>query len=116
VGVATFGGDGATSIDAHGFPDAVRGVYIAPTFPGGEQNTTGWADWCGSSFAAPIISALGAHLFVQGWSAQHIMTRIVSGQERRSKQLFGARPDVPPLLANIVRVQQRFFTAGTSRP
>lgn len=116
VGVATFGGDGATSIDANELPDAVRGVYIAPTFPGGEQNTTGWADWCGSSFAAPIISALGAHLFVQGWSAQHVMTRIISGQERRSKQLFGARPDVPPLLANIVRVQQRFFTSGASRP
>jgi hypothetical protein len=40
-------------------PDAVRGVYIAPTFPGGEPNFNGWADWSGTSFATPVISALG---------------------------------------------------------
>ncbi len=115
AGVATYGGDSATSIDAYGLPEAMRGVYIAPLFPGGEQNTTGWADWCGSSFATPIISALGAHLLAQGWSAQNAMTRISAGQERRSKQLYGTRPDVPSLLANVVRVQQRFFTSGSTR-
>jgi subtilisin family serine protease len=66
TGVATFGGDAHGATDANGLPDAVRGIYISPTFPDGEQNITGWADWCGSSFATPIISALGAHLVAQG--------------------------------------------------
>jgi hypothetical protein len=78
-------------------------------FPGGEVNNSGWADWCGSSFAAPIISALGAHLFAQGWSAQQAMTRIVFHRGRGSSQLFGAHSDAPALLANLVRVQQQFF-------
>ena len=46
-------------------PEAVRGVYIAPTFPGGGQNVSGWADWSGSSFATAIISGLGAHLIAR---------------------------------------------------
>ncbi|HZO72442.1 MAG TPA: S8/S53 family peptidase [Ktedonobacteraceae bacterium] len=107
-GVATFGGDGYGMVDSHALPDAVRGIFISPTFPLGEQNSSGWADWCGSSFSTAIISALGAHLMAQGWSASNIMTRLASGQERRSDPLFGSAPDAPSLLANIIRVQQRF--------
>ncbi len=108
AGVATFGGDYYGSKDANGLPDAVRGVYISPTFPDGEQNTTGWADWCGSSFAAAIISGLGAHLVAQGDPVSSSMKRIVTGRGRRTDKLFGVAPDAPKLLANIVRVQQRF--------
>lgn len=108
AGVATFGGDGYGSIDTNALPDAVRGIYIAPTFPGTEQNLTGWADWCGTSFATPIVSALGAHLMAQGWSASNAITRLAASQERRSETLFGTPPDAPGLLGNIIRVQQRF--------
>jgi len=108
AGVATFGGDGLGSLDTNGLPDAVRGIFLTPTFPGGEQNTSGWADWSGSSFATPIISALGAHFLAQDWSAANAISRIAAGQERRGEKLFGSIPDAPGLLANIVRVQQRF--------
>ena len=94
--------------DSNGMPDAVRGLFISPTFPGGEPNTTGWADWCGSSFAAPIISALGAHLIAQGWSAANTISRIAMRQDQGNENLFGSAPEAPSLLANIVRVQQRF--------
>ncbi len=107
-GVATLGGDGSGAVDGNSLPDAVRGVYISPTFPEGEQNTSGWADWSGTSFSTPIISALGAHLMAQGWSASNIITRLAAGQERRSDVSFGTAPDVPNLLANSIRVQQRF--------
>lgn len=107
-GVATFGGDGYGSTDMNALPDAVRGLFISPTFPGGEQNTSGWADWAGTSFATAIISGFGAHLLAQGWTATNVMSRLASGNERRNELLFGSAPDVPRLLANIVRVQQRF--------
>lgn len=108
AGVATFGGDYLGSADTNGLPDAVRGVYLSPTFPGGEQNSSGWADWCGSSFATSIISGLGAHLIAQDNSASSVITRIAAGPRHRSDKLFGVEPDAPTLLANIVRVQQRF--------
>jgi subtilisin family serine protease len=95
-------------MDVNNMPDAVRGLYISPTFPLGEQNTTGWADWSGTSFAAPIISALGAHYLAQGLSSPDAMARIVMGQEQQGQHLYGKSPAVPDLLANIVRVQQRF--------
>ncbi len=108
AGVATFGGDSYGFMDANGLPDAVRGVYIAPVFPGGEANTSGWADWSGTSFATPVISALGAHLLAQGWSATNALTRITAGRERRTDKLFGSAPERPELLANVIRVQQKF--------
>jgi Subtilase family len=108
AGVATFGGDDIGVIDANGLPDAVRGLFISPTFPSGEPNTTGWADWCGSSFATPIISALGAHLIAQGWSAPNAISRIAAGQNQGGDNLFGPSPEATGLLANIVRVQQQF--------
>jgi Subtilase family len=108
AGVATFGGDGDGATDKNGLPDAVRGVYISPSFPGGEQNVSGWADWSGTSLATPIISALGAHLMAQGWSASNIITRLAAGSGRRGESSLGFPPEVPSLLANIVRVQQKF--------
>lgn len=108
AGVATFGGDSDGKLDANGLPEAVRGVYIAPTFPGGEQNVSGWADWSGSSFATAIISGLGAHLRAQDWPLAMAIARIATGKERRTGKLFGSSPDVPELIANVVRVQQRF--------
>ncbi|HLZ56490.1 MAG TPA: S8/S53 family peptidase [Ktedonosporobacter sp.] len=108
AGVATYGGDGHGALDKQGLPDAVRGIYISSHFPNGEQNLSGWADWCGSSLATPIISALGAHLMAQGLSASNIITRLSAGSERRDTQLFGAAPDVPEVLANMIRVQQHF--------
>jgi Subtilase family len=109
AGVATFGGDLYGATDANALPDAVRGVYISPNFPTGEQNTSGWADWSGSSFSTAIVGALGAHLLAQGWSAANIMTRLAAGgQEHRQEVLFGTAPDAPSLLGNIIRVQQRF--------
>lgn len=108
TGIATFGGDTYGLTNASELPDAVRGLYIAPTFPGGEPNTSGWADWSGTSFATAIISALGVHLVAQGWSASHALTRIAAGRERRTDKLFGAAPELPALLANVIRVQQNF--------
>jgi hypothetical protein len=107
-GVATFGGDGYGSTDENGFPDAVRGIYISPRFPDGEQNTAGWADWQGSSFSTAIISAYAAHLMAQNWSVANVVARIAGGQVQRTDKLFGPEPDAPDLLANVVRVQQRF--------
>lgn len=108
AGIATFGGDGYGFTDANGLPDAVRGIYLAPTFPGGEPNSSGWADWSGTSFATPIISALGAHLLAQGWSTPNALIRIAAGRERRTDKLFGSAPERPELLANVIRVQQKF--------
>ncbi len=108
AGIATFGGDVYGSTDANGLPDAVRGLYISPNFPNGEPNTSGWADWRGTSFSTAIISALGAHLIAQNWSAPQAITRIAAGRERRTDKLYGTSPDIPELLANIIRVQQRF--------
>jgi len=108
TGVASFGGDYYGAKDANELPDAVRGIFISPTYPDGEQNTTGWADWCGSSFSTAIISGLGAHLMAQGLSASSSIYRISAGPEHRSDKLFGVKPTAPNVLANIVRVQQRF--------
>jgi hypothetical protein len=106
-GVATIGGDGYGVLTKNGVPDAIRGVYISPTFPGGEINVSGWADWRGTSFSTPMISALGAHMMAQGWSAANIITRLSTGQERSNERLYGEPPDNPRLLANIIAVQQR---------
>jgi hypothetical protein len=110
-GIATFGGDVYGKLDTSSLPDAVRGLYISSTYPNGEQNRSGWADWAGSSFSAAIISALGAHLMSQSWSAANAMTRIAAGRERRTDRLFGPVPDAPELLANVIRVQQQFGAA-----
>jgi len=107
TGIAAFGGDHTGALDEIGLPDAVRGLYISPTFPEGEQNTSGWADWCGSSFSTAMISALGAHLMAQGRTAADAMFDIAAGQQRRER-IFGSKPDAPSLLANVVQVRQKF--------
>lgn len=107
TGVATLGGDDYGSLDTNALPDAVRGIYISPTFPNGEQNASGWADWCGTSFSTPIISGLSAHLMAQGRTASNTIA-LLTGQERRGDTLFGSTPEVPTLLANVIRVQQQF--------
>ncbi len=107
-GVASFGGDSYGETDANALPDAVRCLYISPTFPEGEQNTSGWADWCGSSFATATVCGLGAHLIAQGWSASNAIIKLAGAQEPRGDMLFGVPPTTPELLGNIIRVQQRF--------
>jgi hypothetical protein len=87
-GVATFGGNAVrkhpwdigeieTQLDPNGTygtiaqegekdknVDAVRGIYITdPAMLEGGQNTTGWAYWSGTSFAAPVITGLAANLW-----------------------------------------------------
>ncbi|HVB74395.1 MAG TPA: S8/S53 family peptidase [Ktedonobacteraceae bacterium] len=108
AGIATFGGDAYGATDAGGLPDAVRGLFISPSFPNGEQNNSGWADWRGTSFSTAIASALGAHLMAQNWSAPQAITRIAAGRERRTDKLYGASPDLPDLLANVIRVKQLY--------
>ncbi len=91
-------------------PEAVRGLYIATTFPEGQQNMTGWADWSGTSFAASIISGMGARLLAQGMQLSDTIERIMTGTKTPtgSAPLYGRSPEVPLVLANLVRVRQRF--------
>jgi subtilisin family serine protease len=78
TGVATLGGDAELSIDpapdkfgkavieieGGGELDAVKGIFADSTFViSGGSNTTGWAEWAGTSFATPIISAIAAVLW-----------------------------------------------------
>jgi subtilisin family serine protease len=58
-GITSFGGE--IGRDGAG----VVGVYSANTFPGGAANTTGWAQWAGTSFATPIIAGLASRLWSQ---------------------------------------------------
>jgi subtilisin family serine protease len=108
AGIATLGGDSYGAVDSNGWPDAVRGLYISTVFPDGSPNTSGWADWSGTSMATPIISGLASHLMSQGWSASNIITRLSAPQEQDEKVLFGSPPELTSHLANIIRVQQRY--------
>ena len=113
-GVAVIGGDGRIRQDEQAdmsdidIPDAIRALYISPTFPTGEQNTSGWADVHGTSFSTAMVSGLAAHLMAQNSTASNAITRLVGGRERRSIPLFGTQPEVPRLLANVIRMQQKF--------
>jgi len=65
-GIATFGGAPPAAGDEAGTGDAVRGLFSAPAFPSDAgsppANTTGWAQWVGTSFATPVISGVSANL------------------------------------------------------
>jgi hypothetical protein len=108
TGVATFGGDISGALDSNGWPDAVRGLYISSLFPDGSQNTSGWSDWAGTSMSASIISGIASHLMSQGWSAKNVIMRMARPQEPPESALFGSPPELPSLLANVLRVQQRY--------
>jgi hypothetical protein len=74
-GVATFGGDAVvpesplqpplteTGRSAAGRANAVVGLYSSQRLPGGALNRTGWVQWAGTSFAAPVISGLAARVW-----------------------------------------------------
>jgi len=54
-GITTLGGE-------EGAENGILGTYIGE-FPDGSLNENGWAWWCGTSFATPIISGLVAAAF-----------------------------------------------------
>jgi subtilisin family serine protease len=89
-GVATFGGDAVvpkspsqpphteTGATPAGRGNAVVGIYSGERLPGGAENRTGWVQWAGTSFAAPVISGLAAHVWAQNphYSADQLMKRV----------------------------------------
>jgi subtilisin family serine protease len=89
-GVATFGGDAVapesplqapkteTGRSPAGRANAVVGIYSGERLPGGALNRTGWVQWAGTSFAAPVISGLAAHIWPQhpGYTADQLMEHI----------------------------------------
>ena len=76
--IATFGGEVDASNQPH--PGAI-GVYTAATYPGGQDNTTGWAAWSGTSFATAIAAGVVAGYWAEqreadpGTSAESILLR-----------------------------------------
>jgi hypothetical protein len=95
--VATLGGDlAADGVRPLG---GVIGVYTAAQFPPlfppapPAANTTGWAEWSGTSFATPIMSGIGANLWAThpGESASQILDRV------NDSARAGTPPDVPDL-------------------
>jgi hypothetical protein len=84
-GVATFGGDARRAaertlpvIEPDQTP--IVGIFSAKTVAlGGGPNEHGWVRWAGSSFSAPIVSALAAKLWpTVGGPPSGVMTRLQS--------------------------------------
>lgn len=70
AGFATFGGDvvaGAPNDPFKASATGVLGVYTGP-LPESGPNQTGWARWAGTSFAAPVVSAILARRLAGGES------------------------------------------------
>jgi hypothetical protein len=88
-GITSFGGE--IGRDGAG----VIGVYTAPTFPGGQANATGWAQWAGTSFATPIVAGVAARLWAGDNRQQppQLMQRIRSLAKPMAS---GAAPDPDP--------------------
>ncbi|GAB4211181.1 MAG: hypothetical protein OHK0022_45470 [Roseiflexaceae bacterium] len=71
AGFATYGGDvvaGGQNDPFKASSTGVLGVYIGP-IPESGPNLTGWARWSGTSFAAPVVSAILARRIAGGESA-----------------------------------------------
>ncbi|MBV9581519.1 MAG: S8 family serine peptidase [Chloroflexi bacterium] len=76
-GIATFGGDAIkpqhpteaanteTGTTRLGREQAVVGVFSSEKLPGGAINHTGWGQWAGTSFAAPVVSGLAARAWAR---------------------------------------------------
>jgi subtilisin family serine protease len=115
-GITSFGGEvvapgtpgvapmTATGAEADGRDKAIVGVYSAERLPDGRPNTTGWVQWAGTSFAAPIVAGLAARMLASDASLEpdQLMQRLrgfakpMSGAEEASDD-----PDGPldaPLL------------------
>lgn len=89
-GIATFGGEAIrpaspfdppeteTGKNQAGRENAIIGVYSRASLPGGAENTTGWVQWAGTSFAAPIVSGLAARIWAQApdQTADQVMARV----------------------------------------
>jgi subtilisin family serine protease len=97
-GIATFGGDAirpeSPSQPAHtetgrahsGRDNAIVGVYSGDVLPGGAMNETGWVQWAGTSFSAPIISGLAARFWAHSpdLTADQVMARVRSCARKSS--------------------------------
>lgn len=67
-GIGAFGGDvdPATGDTREG----LIGLYVSEKFPSGEDNKLGWAEWAGTSFAAPVVTGIAACT----WPAMGVVT------------------------------------------
>jgi hypothetical protein len=94
--VATLGGDLAA--DGVSPAGGVINVYSArqypPLFPPAakELNTTGWAEWSGTSFATPIMSGIAANFWATYPDTAQNTLKNLNAAIR-----FGPQPDVPDL-------------------
>jgi subtilisin family serine protease len=88
-GITSFGGE----IGGEG--KGVVGVYSADTFPDGQRNTSGWAQWAGTSFATPLIAGVAARLWAQSsrYQPSELMERIRSYARPMASN---AGPDADP--------------------
>lgn len=101
-GVAALGGDaGWTGNLARVLADdALIGLYSAPTLPiSGAAVQGGWVSWAGTSFAAPLATALAARL----WSSRPDLT---APQILAALRALATGPDVGDLLAPRLPVDQ----------
>ena len=96
-GITSFGGE-------LGGGKGVVGIYSSDAYPQGQANTTGWAQWAGTSFATPLIAGVAARLWAQSshYQPADLMERIRSyAKPMASSSAPDADPDGPldaPLL------------------
>ena len=92
--VATLGGD--LSADGVAPVSGMISVYTSPQFPPllppapPAFNTNGWAEWSGTSFAAPVVSGIAANL----WATQPGMHGDQVREEIKSHATAGGRTNV----------------------
>jgi subtilisin family serine protease len=101
-GVVAFGGDArwlasGARVDPQ---DAPVGLFSRPTVPiTGAAVPTGWVSWAGTSFAAPLVTALAARI----WSSQPTLT---APEVLAAVRGMAGAADVAGLLAPMVPVVQ----------